>query len=207
MRLYHFLSKEYALQGISKRRLKISLIDDLNDPFELRSFASGDTILNRTHTGFSEALTRSYGLMCFSARWSNPVLWGHYGEKHKGICLGFDVSTDCVKKVKYVERRVILQGSPTEDQIRDLLYTKFSGWSYEEEWRGFIPLDERDPHNPKLFFKHFDSQVQLKEVILGLLCDVSEADIRVPVSTYEHHVAILRATLARTSFDIVAHQP
>jgi hypothetical protein len=35
MRLYYFLDKTYGLEDISKRRLKISLLNDLNDPFEL----------------------------------------------------------------------------------------------------------------------------------------------------------------------------
>jgi hypothetical protein len=35
-RLYYLTSSEYALQNISKQQLKISRIEDLNDPFELR---------------------------------------------------------------------------------------------------------------------------------------------------------------------------
>jgi len=35
IRLYHFLSAEHALEDIAQRRLKISQIDQLNDPFEL----------------------------------------------------------------------------------------------------------------------------------------------------------------------------
>ncbi len=23
--------------------------------------------------------------------WSNPVIWAHYGDKHRGLCLGFEV--------------------------------------------------------------------------------------------------------------------
>jgi hypothetical protein len=35
MRVYHFLPANFALDDIEKRRIKISEIDQLNDPFEL----------------------------------------------------------------------------------------------------------------------------------------------------------------------------
>jgi hypothetical protein len=35
MRVYHFLPAVYALEDIEKKLLKISEIDQLNDPFEL----------------------------------------------------------------------------------------------------------------------------------------------------------------------------
>jgi hypothetical protein len=35
MRVYHFLPKRWAIKDIVKKRLKVSLLDDLNDPFEL----------------------------------------------------------------------------------------------------------------------------------------------------------------------------
>jgi hypothetical protein len=35
MRVYHFTSTEFGLSDIALKRLKISRIEDLNDPFEL----------------------------------------------------------------------------------------------------------------------------------------------------------------------------
>ena len=35
MRVYHFISAEYALDDLRKRRLKVSFLEDMNDPFEL----------------------------------------------------------------------------------------------------------------------------------------------------------------------------
>jgi hypothetical protein len=42
MRLYHFLSATNALDDLTRRRIKLSQIDDLNDPFELWYSAQGD---------------------------------------------------------------------------------------------------------------------------------------------------------------------
>ena len=35
VRVYHFANREYGLDDIRQRRLKIATINDLNDPFEL----------------------------------------------------------------------------------------------------------------------------------------------------------------------------
>ncbi len=36
-RLYHFTKAKYAFDNLRNRRLKIAQLDDLNDPFELKS--------------------------------------------------------------------------------------------------------------------------------------------------------------------------
>jgi len=45
------------------------------------------------------------GVMCFSSTWKNPVMWSHYADQHRGICLGFEVPDVYRKKIKYVARR------------------------------------------------------------------------------------------------------
>ncbi len=34
MRLYHFFSEKYALEALRNKRIKVSIINELNDPFE-----------------------------------------------------------------------------------------------------------------------------------------------------------------------------
>ena len=67
-------------------------------------------------------------MLCFSFKWSNPVLWAHYADKHKGICLGFDVPDDNVQRVKYVDTRLPFPTKSNEQIGRDWIFTKFSGW-------------------------------------------------------------------------------
>ena len=51
-------------------------------------------------------LNETKGLICFSRTWSNPLLWGHYAEKHTGIALGFDVPDQLLSQVLYTSQRV-----------------------------------------------------------------------------------------------------
>ena len=99
MRVYKFLSKKFALENLTERRIKISEYSDMNDPFELWGVALSDLELQRQLT----KIIRSTGALCFSRDWKNPMLWSHYGDKHQGICLGFDIGPSVeIQEARYV---------------------------------------------------------------------------------------------------------
>ena len=98
MKVYHFIEERYGLEDLREERLKISLIDELNDPFEF----VGVDLSNPDHYGAIKELKRgiseNYGIICFSASWNDPVQWAHYADGHKGLCMGFDVPYGLLKK-------------------------------------------------------------------------------------------------------------
>src|ERR1035441_3016297 len=91
-KLYHFTSADHALDDLRNRRLKIAQFDDLNDPFELRSVDLSGAGHAAALDQFKAETARDYGLLCFSEEWNNILLWSHYADQHRGVCLGFDVS-------------------------------------------------------------------------------------------------------------------
>ena len=92
MRLYKFNSAKHSLHDIYNRRLKISKIDGLNDPFDCKPARNPDRRLNCILDLHWNTLAESMGIMCFSKDWRQPLMWGHYADSHKGTCLGFDVT-------------------------------------------------------------------------------------------------------------------
>jgi len=118
MRTYHFLSSDHAVDDISKRHLKLSEIHKLNDPFELWCTAQGDKKLRRDLRKWKSEMAEKYGMLCFCLHWHNPVLWSHYANRHRGICLGFDVPDNSVKAVQYVASRTPLRFPLTEAAIQ-----------------------------------------------------------------------------------------
>jgi len=122
-------------------------------------------------------LRRHYerGVCCFSTTYASPLLWSHYGNQHRGLCIGFGLD----RRPKPQPRRVVYGGSrsvPTslltralvhEDQMakeeldRDVLLRKARGWGYEKEWR--LIGDQGDQ----------DSSLLLKEITFGLRCPMS----------------------------------
>jgi hypothetical protein len=59
------MKSEHALTSISKQRLKLSLFDDLNDPFELYSANVSDPKARKVLTEFKQKNMAEYGLHCF----------------------------------------------------------------------------------------------------------------------------------------------
>ena len=95
MRVYHFIKLEHGLDSLRDKRLKISLIDKLNDPFELlalKLLGEYDKELDELMEKLKNFISQKYGILCFSLDWNNPLLWAHYAGNHKGICLGFEIS-------------------------------------------------------------------------------------------------------------------
>ncbi|KAA0179019.1 hypothetical protein FX016_21725 [Cupriavidus gilardii] len=83
MRVYNLTSTQYAVDNIERKRLKISTLKDLNDPFELRSYQAEDRAKRIAMTNVRNEFHKRFGLLCFSKAWRNPVLWSHY-ESHRG---------------------------------------------------------------------------------------------------------------------------
>src|SRR5712664_3511303 len=105
MRVYHFLPAPHALDDIEKRHIKISELDQLNDPFELWCVSQQDHRLRAPLRAYKREMSRQFGMISFSKGWRNPLLWSHYADKHRGMCLGFDIDDRGLKQVNYVTER------------------------------------------------------------------------------------------------------
>lgn len=220
-RLYHFVDLRFGLDDIYRKRVKLSSFDNLNDPFELLGVKLPDEALARH---LINDFRRNNGLLCLSKAWSNPLLWSHYAERHKGFCFGFDIQDELAWNVEYVsepkpfsceklisewwnvleltdaERRDLSKRS--EPMIRAMLTTKFEGWRYEDEVRAIIP--DFDSSEDGGSYKSFEDQLQLREIILGLRCPVSQAQISGILTCYAEPVSLITARQAPNSFRIVA---
>src|SRR5262245_59683864 len=108
MRAYYFTSTQYGIENLRKRRIKISRLQELNDPFELLSTELSTEILR---IAFSESMrqwSEMFGVICFSQSSANPLLWSHYGDRHRGMCLGFDLADQYVMPITYSPDRLKL---------------------------------------------------------------------------------------------------
>lgn len=101
-----------------------------------------------------EAPARSFkssGFTCMTEEWSNRLMWSHYAQSHKGICIGFRTRpvddqaplpfAGNFLEVKYITDRPIwslkamMDGENQEEVIKQALYRKDGVWAYEKEWR------------------------------------------------------------------------
>ncbi len=200
MRVYHFLPTVHALEDIEKKRIRISEIDQLNDPFELWCVSQEDKRIRPGLRKYKKEMGERFGLICFCKHWHNPLLWSHYADKHRGMCLAFDVDDRGLRLVKYVEERLALKMPLTKESADELLFTKYRDWQYEEELRNWFQFDKRENGH---YFYPFDGFVQLREVIAGPLCTESKDRIKEALKDYPEGVSVTKARLAFKTFRVV----
>ena len=207
MRVYKLLSKQFALKSLRERRLKISRISELNDPFEMFPFDVSDRVARMTLQVGADYLNERYGLLCFSRAWSNPVLWTHYADRHRGVCLGFDISDTHVREITYTPARIPfpqdLDASGEEQGLRwadRLLFTKFEDWRYEDEIRVYATLETEEGG---LFFKELDKDLELAEVIVGMQSQTCLREIERALEGYAQSVKMFKTAAAGDSFGVV----
>jgi hypothetical protein len=212
-RLYHFTSANYAFDDLRNRRLKIAQLDDLNDPFELKSVNLCNPLHAQAfdgigkHEGFKAEMARRYGVLCFSEDKTDVLQWAHYADRHKGICLGFDVSGSQEKfgRVQYVEERFSFPESPDRAFMWKLLSTKSAAWEYEKEWRVFLRLEEgiwSQSAGRVLYFADFGAELALREVILGAANKNTCSEVHDAIQRYPETVQVARMGLSSGRFEL-----
>ncbi len=92
--------------------LKISRFGEFNDPFEMvmgnylssLSKEEADEIMSLSYSLSDAASYYNYyydvragarasiGVICFSSNYDNILMWSHYANNHKGICIEFDLN-------------------------------------------------------------------------------------------------------------------
>jgi hypothetical protein len=212
-RLYHFTKAKHAFDNLRNRRLKIAQLDDLNDPFELKSVNLCDPVHAQafdgtdTREGFKAEMARRYGVLCFSEDKADVLQWAHYADSHKGICLGFDVSGSEGKfgRVLYVSERFPFPKQLDEPFMWKLLSTKSEVWKYEKEWRVFLRLKEgiwNKGAGRVLYFADFGAELVLQEVILGAVNKNTAREVHNAIQGYPETVDVTRMHLSCSTFEL-----
>lgn len=115
-----------------------------------------------------------FGVCCFSETNLSILMWSHYADNHKGVCIEFEFSEDFLKnselsKVIYCNEFPKFtfddyRGFSKEEvknKIRQLITIKAKDWEYEKEWR--LIHNEKNTFYPKI--------LKIKSVLLGVRAD------------------------------------
>ncbi len=141
-------------------------IDKIGVAFEKMFKERQDDLVNRR------------GCTCFSEVNDNILLWSHYADGHKGICLEFNTSFPMFSKLKDVKYSLdfplinpikMMYGSKDEiiEEVNKPLFTKYKSWCYEKEWRLF----HEEPN------KEYGYGEALKSVYFGLSVNRTDLEI------------------------------
>jgi hypothetical protein len=169
---YQFLSSCNAITNLERRMIKVSTIKKVNDLFELQPYLRIDRRKRKQIGKIRTKVADTYGMVCFSTDWQEPIMWAHYANSNKGIVLGFKVVSNrfIIKPVEYpLQRKEIsldLKSITPSEYIKAVGFIKYKNWSYEKEHRFFVKLDDCLSIERNYFLK-FGNDLELKKVIIG----------------------------------------
>jgi hypothetical protein len=91
------------------------------------------------------------GVVCFSRNPASNLMWSHYGDSHRGVCIGYSFPRKTSEFLADVEYRDgyppnrmprfagIAGNADWRDFINTMLLTKSKEWAYEREVRILLP--------------------------------------------------------------------
>lgn len=137
----------YINKGINEN-LAFLIADRRNIEFEKRQLRDRLKDLDQYQKEFEEinnANTDRYlGVLSLSSRWDSILMWSHYGDFHRGYCIGFDEeklrNTGFFGKGGYVTYSDEVPSiDPFNDDVKQTSFYqthyKAKDWEYEEEYR------------------------------------------------------------------------
>ncbi len=65
MLVYHFINAQYGIEALRNRRLKISRIMELNDPFEFLAVDLSDQRFREVMEKTKPKISKTNGILCF----------------------------------------------------------------------------------------------------------------------------------------------
>jgi len=135
------------------------------------AFRKEPAALSERIFGAYQKMLDYWGICCFSKVKDNVLLWSHYADSHKGVCLGFDYelmakSIMHYEDVDYTNEPFYFDINEPQKSISKALITKSNDWSYEEEVRFVI---ERSKHTTfpleALVEVNFGSRCEFRDIL------------------------------------------
>jgi hypothetical protein len=128
-----------AIKGIEpglSRAARRSRIAQMNNTLTSQMQREGFEVA--AHAAYTKNL-KDTGIFSLSAEPASNLMWSHYGDAHRGICVAFDfvsLNTICPMPMTYSSER------PSYNMFRNVVALEELGflrksldWAYEEEWR------------------------------------------------------------------------
>ncbi|MBQ6752320.1 MAG: DUF2971 domain-containing protein [Clostridia bacterium] len=150
-------AQEFAeMKGIQTVGDEVDALDALGkeylpeNSYTLNTFKQ---MIQKIETDLVKTFENLFYIGCLTTSPTNRLMWSHYADSHKGICIEYDLSSFIAETtllpVVYSSNRpqlpwkyvISLTGDSTEKATKALfstLFTKDEIWQYENEWRIII---------------------------------------------------------------------
>ena len=193
----------FVILGLFQSGEEKIYIPKLKEIFNKKPEAFDQIINEHIHKIFT-----TLGITCFCDNKENTLLWAHYADSNKGVCLKFDVLKDhkfffsgdqsiptvAISRMKYVSNYFdfLTFKNIRKDILKVIPFTKSDEWKYERE----IRLVSKEI-GPQTFNKS-----ALIEITFGCNCnDTDKKDIiKIVKNTDYPNLAFQQANKSKTQF-------
>lgn len=211
--LYKYVSLGRVPEILDNHRLYLSNGKNFNDPFEITVTDKKNHKIRHIEGLHILSLTNSF---------RNKLIWSHYTDSHKGVCLTVKVPNKLVYPICYSTKRIyedsdidniissstkITKKSVEKDfsllsKDKKIAYIKDKKWMYEKEYR--IVFDKSDEagliyHDGKWFMS-----VKITNIYLGVNFDRNKEEIKRKIleSCKRNKIKITQMVLSDTDYSV-----
>lgn len=202
---------KHLFDGLCEKTNWVADPKSFNDAFEFASRSEFDLTefgISRHkpddihYKKYNESVARSYGVVSYTELdTNNNLMWAHYADNHKGVCLIFEINpkeNPNLYKVKYERHLPKINYERTKEAFLDNLLsiatTKSIDWEYEREWREVHVFKGKPTPYPG----------RLKGIVFGCRCSPSDMRIiwNIIVPRYNQEVEFSKTYRQEESFQL-----
>lgn len=176
---YSPISKN-QLSALSQGKIWYSKPARFNDPFDTKFYVTGrkhtyaSTVppsamgqnMSNTSVSTKQSLKpqldqfqhgiEKLGILSLAQSNKNLLMWAHYANDHKGMCIEFSresgtelADEEAIRPIHYTNNHPTLSTQSLKSQesieasMKRILYAKSEHWEYEQEWRHIIDVGDK----------------------------------------------------------------
>lgn len=124
-------------------------------------------IIKKTAEQVCQHLADQYRIYCLTTNPASLLMWAHYADSHRGICIGYEPNNPGFPLIKYTQKVIYASQFPVYGiHANDIgpLITKSSDWQYEDEYR--LLAEERNYATTPLTLKTDNSYLKFPAPIV-----------------------------------------
>lgn len=164
--------EERALREIDNHRYMSTEHGDYKTDPEAGGYYMRRLASNVKDMLFSEVSGK--GVLSLAERWNCPLMWSHYADEHRGLCIEYDLKENMcpnIRQVGYMQSGSIkisdliawkINGSSEAEStiLNTFFFAKAPQWRYEREWRDIYETSGIRP-----------APFRISGIYFGLRCD------------------------------------
>jgi len=132
---YMYLARKHG-PAVSDTELRLDAEQMIADP---NRNPRNQNVRNTIQDEYARTVRATPGIYCVSEIPDDILMWSHYANSHRGVCLEFNGHAKLMQhamQVSYAhDRPPIARDDSDNVQLKKAILTKSVHWKYEREWR------------------------------------------------------------------------